>query len=179
MESWFRLPREVRLVLYAAVGFALALLAFLAWDFGRLYNGYNGSRMVGWLALASVIGLLVAPFVYGVDDRLRRDFGSIDQFIAYKRALRTGELPAHIDPDVWRGSLRLNRGANRLAQLSACLVVLLVVPSLTRQPAYHPVAASLFGLLAIWSLVSSWRKRARITRLAAEVERHAPPGSTI
>jgi hypothetical protein len=174
VETWFRLPLVVRYVIYAAVGFALALLAFLAWDFDRLYNGYNGSRMVGWLVLAAVVGLLVAPVVYGVDDGFRRNFGSIEQFIAYKRALRTGELPAHIDPDAWRDSLRLSGGANRIARWLAYLVVLfVVVPSLTRQPAYHPVAASLFGLLAVWSLVSSWRKRARITRLAAEVERHA------
>jgi hypothetical protein len=38
--------------------------------------------------------------------------------------------------------------------------------------------ASLFGLLAIRSLDSWWRMRAQIKRLAAEVQRHAPRGST-
>lgn len=183
METWFRLPQEVRILIYAVMGFALTLLAFLAWDFDRLYNGYNGSRMTGWLALAAVVGLLVGTwlsgFVLRVEKCFRRNFGSIEPFIAYKRALRTGELPAHIDPDAWRDSLWLSRGANRERRLLAYLVVVfvvvpfVVVPSLTRQPAYHPVFASLFGLLALWSLVSSWRRSARITRLAAEVERHS------
>ena len=119
METWFRLPLVVRVVIYAAVWFSFAFLAFLAWDFDHLYNGYNGSRMVGWLVLAAVVGLLVTPVVYGVDERSRRDFGSIEQFIAYKRALRTGELPAHIDPDAWRDSLRLSGGANGMARLLA------------------------------------------------------------
>jgi hypothetical protein len=41
------------------------------------------------------------------------------------------------------------------------------------------VTASLFGLLAIRNLDSWWRMRARMTRLAAEVERHATRGTTV
>jgi hypothetical protein len=117
---------------------------------------------------------LASLFVLGGDDGLRRRFSSIEEFIAYNRALRTAELPAHIDPDVWRDWLHVSRMTNRMAQLLAYLVVLFVVlPSLIRQPWYHAVAVSLLGLLATVSLVLSWRKRARITLLAAEVERLA------
>jgi hypothetical protein len=179
METLFRLPMVVRAVFYAAAGFAVAYLACLAWDFDRLYDGYNASRMGGWLVVAALICLLVTSCLLGADSRLHRDFGSIERFIAYKRALRTGELPARIDPDVWRGWLRLSRGTNRIAQLLAYLaVVFVVVPSLTRQPEYHPVFASSVGLLALWRFVVSGRRRARITRLAAEVKRHAGAGMT-
>jgi hypothetical protein len=146
METWFRLPREVRLLSYAAVGFAVAVLACLAWDFDRLHNG---SRVGGWLVLAAVIGLLVGAFVDGGDDRFRRNFGSFDQYIAYRRALATGELPACVEPDVWRGWLSSGRCANRMQLLWAGLLVVFgVLPSLSSQSAYW-VTASAFGLLAL------------------------------
>jgi hypothetical protein len=47
MGTLFRLPMVVRGVIYAAVGFAVAYLACLAWDFDRLHNDYNASRMGG------------------------------------------------------------------------------------------------------------------------------------
>lgn len=174
METWFRLPRELRAVLCGAAACSFAFLAFLAWDFDRLYNGNDGSRIVGWLVLAALIGLVVTVLALGTDEAFCGIFGSIDQFITYNRGLRTGELPAHIDPGVWRAWLTLSRGANRMAQLLAyALVLFVVVPSLTHQPAYHPVAMALFGVLVSWRLVCSWRKRACITRLADEVEQHA------
>ena len=174
METLFRLPMVVRAVIYAAVAFAVAYLACLAWDFDHLYDDYNASRMGGWLVVAALVCVLVTGYLLGTDSRLHRDFGSMERFIAYKRSLRTGELPARIDPDVWRGWLRISRGSNRIGQLLTYLaVVFVVVPSLTRQPEYHPVFASSVGLLAVWRLVSSWRRRARIARLAAEVERRA------
>jgi hypothetical protein len=174
METLYRLPMVVRAVIYAAMAFAVAYLACLAWDFDRLYDDYNASRMGGWLVVAALGCVLVTGYLLGADSRLHRDFGSMERFIAYKRSLRTGELPARIDPDVWRRWLRLSRGSHRIGQLLAYLaVVFVVVPSLTRQPEYHPVFASSVGLLALWRLVSSWRRRARIARLAAEVERRA------
>jgi hypothetical protein len=174
METLYRLPMVVRAVIHAAVGFVVAYLVCLAWDFDHLYDDYNASRMRGWLVVAALICLLVTGYLLGADSRLHRDFGSMERFIAYKRSLRTGELPARIDPDVWRGWFRLSRGSHRIAQLLAYLaVVFVVVPSLTRQPEYHPVFASSVGLLALWRLVSSGRRRARLARLAAEVERRA------
>jgi hypothetical protein len=53
-----------------------------------------------------------------------------------------------------------------------------VLPSLISQSAYW-MTASAFVLLAIRNLISWWQMRALIARLAAEVERHAPRGSTV
>ena len=89
MEIWFRPPQVVRGVLYAAGGFTFAFLALLAWDFDYLYNGYDVDRLVGWAALAALIGLLLTGWFLGVEDSLRRSFGSIQQYITYNRAWRT------------------------------------------------------------------------------------------
>jgi hypothetical protein len=95
METLFRRPMVVRAVIYAAMAFAVAYLACLAWDFDRLYDDYNASRMGGWLVVAALVCVLVTGYLLGADSRLHRDFGSMERFIAYKRSLRTGELPAH------------------------------------------------------------------------------------
>src|SRR6476620_4297060 len=83
---------------------------------------------------------------------LSQNFDSIEQFIAYKQALRSGELPAHINPDARRGSFQFSSGGNRIARLFAYLVLLLVaVPSLIYRPAYQPggrVVAGATGDLA-------------------------------
>jgi hypothetical protein len=54
METLFRLPMVVRAVIHAAVGFAVAYPACLAWDFVRLYDDYNASRMGRWLVVAAL-----------------------------------------------------------------------------------------------------------------------------
>jgi hypothetical protein len=59
METLYRLPMVVRAVIHAAVGFVVAYLACLAWDFDHLYDDYNASRMRGWLVVAALICLLV------------------------------------------------------------------------------------------------------------------------
>lgn len=58
LETWFRMPLEVRVLLAAAVGFGLA---FVVANLDRLYNGYSGS----------LVGLLVwaGPRVPRVDGR--------------------------------------------------------------------------------------------------------------
>jgi hypothetical protein len=176
LEAWFRRPLAVRAVLSAAVAFSFA---FVVANLDRLFHGYNGS-LVGLLAWGAFLGLAVAiRAVVFPEGRLRRNFGSFERFIAYRRALQTGELPVRIEPDVWRGWLRRSRRSNRMGPLRASLCVVFgVLPSLTSQSAYW-VTASLFGLLAIGNLVSWWPMRAQITRLAAEVERYATRGFTV
>jgi hypothetical protein len=129
---------------------------------------------------AAFVGLALAiRAVVDNEGYLRRNIGSFEQYTAYSRALRTGTLPARIDPDAWRRWLSLSRRSNRMKPLWApVLVVFGVLPSLTSQSAYW-VTASLFGLLAVRNLVSWWLMHERVTRLAAEVERHAPRGSIV
>jgi hypothetical protein len=83
------------------------------------YHGYSGS-LVGLVAWAALVGLAVTVrVVVGNHGRLRRNFGSFEQYIAYRRALQTGELPTRIAPAVWRGWLSSSRRSNRMAPLWA------------------------------------------------------------
>ena len=51
----------------ARILLVFAFLAFLAWDFDRLYNGNNASsRIAGWLVLAAVIGVWAAAWALGI-----------------------------------------------------------------------------------------------------------------
>jgi hypothetical protein len=105
---------------------------------------------------------------------VHREFGSTDRFVAYHQALRTGVLPARIDPEAWRRWLHVSRGANRTTQVVAWLLVaFVVVPDLIRAPRQHLLFAVLVGLLAFWRLLSARRTRAQIATLAADVERRA------
>ena len=171
MTRWLRLPPGLRVVICGAAAFGVVFVAFLAWDFDQLFTGHTGDRLTGLAALAALPGLLAGSWRYGVELRLRRDYGSIERYAAYMRALRTGEPPVHIDPAAWREWIRRSRGANWLALSVACLAGLFVAASLTHQPAYHPISAALVGLLALSWLAMGWRKSARINRLAAEIER--------
>lgn len=172
--SWLRVPLAVRFGIGAAVGFSLAFGVVVL---DRLLNGYHDS-LVEYVAWAASLAL-VAGVVLAYEERVRHNFGSFEQFIAYSRAFRAGKLPERIEPDVWRGWLSSSRRWNRMEPLRAgVLVVLGVLPSLINHSAYW-VTASLFGLLAILSLVGSWQTRARIIRLTAEVEQRATRGSTV
>jgi hypothetical protein len=116
LEIGFRLPLAVRVIVTAAAVFSFT---FVVADLDRLYHGYSGS-LVGLVAWAALVGLAVTVrVVVGNHGRLRRNFGSFEQYIAYRRALQTGELPARIEPAVWRGWLSSSRRSNRMAPLWA------------------------------------------------------------
>jgi hypothetical protein len=112
--------------------------------------------------------------VLGEERALHRNFASFEQYAEYNRTVRTGELPADTDPEVWRRRLKSRRRENLLRLLMACFFIAVGSASiLTSQSPYHWVTALLFEFLAIWLLVKWWAGRARLTSLAAEVERHA------
>jgi hypothetical protein len=166
LETWLRAPLAGRVLLSAAIGFSFALVVA---KLDRLYHGYSGSS-VGLLVWAALVGTAVAV---RMAMRLRPNFSSYEQYFAYTRALRTAELPALIEPGVWRDRLSGSRRSNRMEPLWACLlVVFAVLPSLINQSAYWVTALS-FGLVANRILTSWWRTRTQITCLAAEVERRA------
>jgi hypothetical protein len=171
LETWLRRPLAARVLLPAAVGFSFAfVVAELSQKTSRLYHGYSGSS-VGLLVWAAVVGVAVAV---RMAMRVRPNFSSFEQYIAYTRALRTGGLPALIEPGVWRDRLSSSRRLNRMEPLWACLLVGFgVLPSLINQSAYWVIALP-FGLVASRMLISWWRTRVQINWLAAEVERRAP-----
>lgn len=148
----------------AALAFSGAFaLAYL----DRHYQGSSGSldRLVAW---AAVVGLAVAT--HGAV-RLRVLFGPFEQHIAFARALRTGVLPAHIEPEVWRNRLNRIHSVNEIEPWwAALLAVTGLWPSVTNHSAYW-VTASSFGLLAMQILTSRQLSRAQITTLENELGR--------
>jgi hypothetical protein len=173
--TWFRLPLAWRVFGSVVSGFCFAFLALLVAGLDSVV--YNHSRIahLGWAALwAALMGLANVVAAVG-DPRWRGSFGSVEQLIAYDQALRTGELPERIEPDMWRGWLRSSRRFLGIVRASwACFFVAVGVSSvLTHQSGYRWVTAWLFELFAMWLLVSWWGGGVRLKRLAAEVERRA------
>ena len=121
--------------------------------------------------LSAAVGLIVGvvAVVLG-EQRVRRVFGSFEQGNAYSRALRTGELPAHIAPAVWRGWLSVSRQSMRWTPiLIAVFAVCVVLQVLTHEWAH----AVVFGVLVIWFAIL-WRvQKGRISRLTVAVEQRA------
>jgi membrane protease YdiL (CAAX protease family) len=166
---WYRLPRAARLVIV----FAVVVVMFEATEGPDLTSP---GRLVEQLVLGAVVGLVFAALVFLREERLRRDFGSIERFLGYSRALRTGELPTRIEADVWRSWLNRSRTQNRFSPVVACMflvpgVLLLIL--VTHPSAFEWAISSLYALLAILIMVSWQVWRRRISRLAMAVEQRA------
>jgi hypothetical protein len=172
-ESGFEASLAQRLVGGALVLFVGALLVFLVADLDALV--YGGPRIVRleWAAGCATL-VVVAWMVLGKERDVRRNFASFEQYTEYNQTVRTGTMPADIEPDVWRARLRTSRRENLFRVFLAGFLVSVGSASiLTDQSAYHWVSALLFQLVAIWLLVNWWTTRERLASLAVEVERHA------
>jgi hypothetical protein len=168
--EFYRLPAAARIVISAALFFGLLLLMTLLNAVDDHWHGDHGS-LTWWLVFAAAGGLLfgILNVVLG-DRRIRRIFGSTEQAVEYGRALRTGELPEHIEPDVWFFWLNISRQSNRWTPWGVSLFVVVAVgQSMAHAWAY----AAAFTLLVIWLLVSWWVKRGRILRLATALAQRA------
>jgi hypothetical protein len=170
MKGENRRPLAVRAVAVATTAFGCAVVVA---ELDRVYDGASGSpvRLLGW---AAVVGLAAAIHLLSRGAAgLPRDGGSGDESIAYTRALRSRQFPAHAEPDVWRSWLRRSRRANRREPFWALAFLTLgVAPSLISHSTYW-VTAALFGLFAILNLRSWWWVRASITALETDVDGHA------
>jgi hypothetical protein len=171
METWFyRLPRAARI----AVNGALVFVAFFgAMQLETLDAGgrFSGSALIYHAVLSAAVGLIggVVAVVLG-EQRVRRIFGSFEQGNAYRRALRTGELPAHIDPAVWRGWLSVSQRAMRWWPIS---IVSFAVIGVLEVLTYLWAHAVVFGVLVIWYGIW-WRvQQGQISRLTLAVEQRA------
>jgi hypothetical protein len=153
--------------------FVFAFLVLSLADLESLVHGGPRVVPVGWSAAwAALVALVMGGL--GCEPNLRRDFGSYDQYAEYNRAVRTGSLPADIEPEVSGRRLRAGRRENLGKPFLACLLVALGVASLlTDRSVYHWVSASLFQVLAIWLLLTWWTRQQRIASLGADVERRA------
>jgi hypothetical protein len=169
MQAWFyRLPSAVR-ALTTGMFSAVAIFGVMSLYAVTEPWGNAGESVTARLVVSTVAGMLggVLGVVLG-DRRTRRIYGSTEQAIAYLRALRTGRLPAAIEPGTWRRWLDASRQSVKWAPAAVCtFAVLAGLQSVDRQWA----VMLLFALLAAWQLVVTLVLRRRIARLATAVER--------
>ena len=167
MQTWFyRLPSTVRALTSGALS-AAAIFGVMS-----LYSvtepwGYTGQSVTARLVVSIIAGMTggVLGVVLG-DQRTRRIYGSTEQAIAYLRALRTGQLPADIEPGTWHRWLDASRQSVKWAPAAVgVFAVLAVLQGLDRQWA----VMSLFVVLALWQSVVTLVQRRRISRLATAV----------
>ena len=171
MQTWFDgLPAAARalfigLLSSAAIFGMLSLYAFAD------VLGESHESVVGRLVLSTIIGLLtgVVGVVFG-DQRMRRVYGSTDRARTYSRALRSGELPAQIDPAAWQRWLAVSAKTNRWAPAS---VAMFMVFGLLQGLGKNWFLVALFGAFAIWQAAVALVMRRRIARLTAAVRRRA------
>jgi hypothetical protein len=91
---WYRLPAAARVSGTALYGLGVGMaLSYLYYPVGGNVSAF-GMAMAGFLAVVALVAALVAERL------VRRDFGSPQRYVVYADALRSGELPAHIEPDV-------------------------------------------------------------------------------
>ena len=146
---------------------------------GSFICAFLASRAADWslatqLVFPAFMVLLGAVWLVAAERRVYRDFGSIEKAISYRRALRTGQLPAVIEPAVWRGWLERSRKRTRL---ELCVAGFIFGWLVLKAYVHHPWAlvdwafGALFSLFAISGFVTGWLMRTRIPRLAMELER--------
>jgi hypothetical protein len=164
-EVAFDASMAVRVLTNAITGFTVAFLVLLIADLEPLVFGGPRIASLGWAAAWAALGAGWA---------LRRNLASFEQYAEYNETIRTGGMPADIEPDVWRRRLNSTRVENLMRLLVAGFLVAVGVSSiLTDQSVYRWVTALLFELLAMWFLFHWWAMRQRLARLAAEVDRRA------
>jgi C4-dicarboxylate-specific signal transduction histidine kinase len=108
------------------------------------------------------------------DQRIRRVYGSTEQAITYARALRTGQLPADIEPAAWQRWLDVSRQSVRSTPVTVTLFAALALLN----SVYHLWAlVALLAVAAVWSLGYGLVLRRRILRLATAIDqRESAPG---
>jgi hypothetical protein len=169
MQTWFhRLSPAARALLTAvwvfAAMFGVTQLSALDASSDMFHHS-----VVSRLVVAAVAGVLFG--VIGValgDRRIRRVYGSTAQAITYSRALRTGQLPADIQPAAWQRWLDVSRQSMRWTPLAVGMYAVLAVLNGLN----HGWALSaLLAVLAIWFVVYGLVLRRRILRLATAIDR--------
>jgi len=165
---WYRLPAAARISGTALFGLGAGIaLAYLYDSVGGKVSAF-GMAMAGFLAVVSLVAALVAERL------VRRDFGSPQRYVVYAGALRSGELPAHIESEVWRGWLARSRRANRQAPVMALLLIVFGVGNGFNYASLGHLVIAGFLALCTAAIVVNWHlERARIARLASALERRA------
>ncbi len=163
----YRLPRAARIAITAALMFVamFGVLQLQTFDAG---GSLSASTLIVEALLCAVIGLIAGVVAVPLGEQhVRRIFGSFEQCNAYWRALRTGELPAHIDPAVWRGWLSVSRKSMRWWPISIAVFVVIGVMQILN---HDWGLAVLSAVLLIWYGICGPVQKGRISRLTVAVE---------
>jgi len=160
MDNWIRMPAAGRFLLIASAWSGLAVLLL----------GLNDAFSLTPTALAVGAGCVFGAWVtLAVDLVVRHRFGSAEQFIAYRRALPSGELPAGANLDWWQRRLRGSTVANAFAGLWAAPLLWFGWSSVSySQSPYRWAAAALFTSLTVYGFVRLCRRAAGVSRLGKE-----------
>jgi hypothetical protein len=171
MQTWFyRLPTAARMLITGLLAFAGVFGVMSLYTHPTSW-GDTRESIVARLVVSTIVGAItgVVGVVLG-DQRMTKVFGGTSQALAYSRALRTGELPADIDPVAWRRWLAISNRANRWAPASVALFVGLAALQVVGHEARM---AALFVVFAVWQSAIAVVMRRRISRLAAAVDQRA------
>lgn len=170
-DSVFEMSLAGRLASGFVMWFVGGFLVVLIANLGALVFGGPWIMRFDWAAgVAALMGLAWAAL--GEDRDLRRNYATYDQYVEYHRTLRTGQMPAYIEPELWRHRLASSRRENLVRGVLAVFFMTVGIASIvTDRGAYHWAVASLCQLVAIWLLVNWWGARERLRRLAQTVDR--------
>jgi hypothetical protein len=170
MQNWFYRLSPAARALMTGVFSAVAIFGVLTvYDVAEWSSASHS--VAARLVVSTIAGLLSGVLgVMAGDRRARRIYGSTEQAITYMQALRTGRLPAAIDPGAWRRWLDASRQSLKWAMVGVgVFAVLAGLQSLERQWA----VVSLLTVVAFWQLAATLMQRHRISRLATAVDGRA------
>lgn len=157
MDAWYyRLPLAARVAITALLTVCV-LIPMYMWLLSDVLPP------VFTFGMAALVGLVIGVAVIVGERQIHRRFGSIEEYVGYRRALRTGELPADIDPSTWSEWLGWSSGKLKATWALAVAFVVFAIVS----------APVLFGFLAAGYAVQGFVLRRWIDRLAAQIEQRA------
>ena len=96
---WHRVPRALRVLVLAAAWFSYGVLL-------SNLNSIDGDKTAEIIWGASLFGFCIATLVTLIRPAL---FSSTDEFVTYRTAVRTGDLPDGVDLPVWERRLSRSR----------------------------------------------------------------------
>lgn len=157
MDAWYyRLPLAARVAITAALTLCVLIPMYLWLVADVLSLPYV-------IGMATVVSLVLGLAVIVGERQIRGRFGSIEEYVGYRRALRTGELPADADPSIWSERLGWSRGKVKATWFVAVLFVVFAVVS----------APVLFGVLAAGYVIQATLLRRWIARLDGQIAERA------
>jgi hypothetical protein len=158
---WHRVPRPLRVLALAAAWFSYGAVL------SNLNSLDDGDITAEVIWGACLFGYCISALVTSIRPAL---FSSADEFVTYRTALRTGNLPEEVDLPVWERRLSRSR-------LETVLRMWFAFPYLgfgalsadSSQTQYRVFLLCMFALSGIWVLTRVFMRTARIKQLESAV----------